>query len=105
MALSLASFAAAPALADCLDTNTTASTNGQQGTGISKDGTHAPLEPNAGLKAPGAQSAQKDGKSMPLATQEGGGDENLATSQQDVEAQQKGGKTAAAQAKDDRCAD
>jgi hypothetical protein len=37
---------------------------------------------------------------MPLATKEGGGNKNLATSQQDVEAQQQGEKTAAAHAKD-----
>jgi hypothetical protein len=37
---------------------------------------------------------------MPLATKEGGGDRNLATSQQDVEAQQQGDKTAAAKAND-----
>jgi hypothetical protein len=37
---------------------------------------------------------------MPRATKEGGGNKNLATSQQDVEAQQQGEKTAAAQAKD-----
>ena len=41
----------------------------------------------------------------PLAPEEGGGDKNLATSQQDIEAQQKGGQTAAAQADDDRCAE
>jgi hypothetical protein len=35
---------------------------------------------------------------MPLAKQEGGGDKNLATSQQDAEAQQEGDKTAAAKA-------
>ena len=35
---------------------------------------------------------------MPLASEQGGGDKNLATSQQDVEAQQKGDKTAAAKA-------
>jgi hypothetical protein len=37
---------------------------------------------------------------MPLATKEGGGNENLATSQQDFEAQQQGEKTAAAWAQD-----
>ena len=42
----------------------------------------------------------KDGTTMPLATKEGGGNKNLATSQQDVEAQQQGEKTAAAHAKD-----
>jgi hypothetical protein len=37
---------------------------------------------------------------MPLAKKEGGGDPNLATSQQDVQAQQKGDKTAMAKAED-----
>ena len=46
----------------------------------------------------------KDGSTMPLAGAEGGGDKNLAMSQQDVEAQQKGDKTAAAKA-DDACKD
>lgn len=103
-ALALTGFAAAPAFADCLDKNTTAAT-GEQRTGIAKDGTHAPLEPNDGMKAAEVQPTQKDGTSMPLAKQEGGGDTNLATSQQDVEAQQKGDKTAAAQADEDRCPD
>lgn len=40
---------------------------------------------------------------MPLATEEGGGNKDLATSQQDVEAQQDGEKTAAAKADDDNC--
>jgi hypothetical protein len=46
---------------------------------------------------------------MPLANQEGGGDKDLATSQEDVAAQQKGDKTAAAKAdenaKSDACKD
>ena len=70
--------------------------------GISKDGTHAPLEapkPDAG------KPAQKTGDTMPLASKEGGGNKDLATSQQDVESQQKGGKTAAAQADENKCKD
>jgi hypothetical protein len=39
---------------------------------------------------------------MPLANQENGGNKDLATSQQDVEAQQQGDKTAAATA-DENC--
>jgi hypothetical protein len=104
IALAIAGFAAAPAAADCLDQDTTASTGSQPKAGIAKDGTHAPLEGDA-KTALNANPAQKDGKSMPLATEEGGGDKNLATSQQDVEAQQKGDETAAAAAKDDRCPD
>ena len=50
-ALSMTSFAAAPAFAECVDTNTTASTSGEARTGIAKDGTHAPLEPNEGMDA------------------------------------------------------
>ena len=42
---------------------------------------------------------------MPLAGEEGAGNKDLATSQQDVEAQQQGDKTAAAQAEADACAD
>lgn len=69
--------------------------------GISKDGTHAPLENPQSADGP----ASKDGKTMPLATEEGGGNKDLATSQQDVEAQQQGDKTAAAQAEEDACKD
>lgn len=72
--------------------------------GISKDGTHAPLESPNSLSQDRKNSAQKDGTTMPLATKEGGGNKNLATSQQDVEAQQQGEKTAAAQA-EDNCKD
>jgi hypothetical protein len=42
--------------------------------------------------------ANKDGNTMPLANQEGGGNKNIATSQQDVEAQQEGEMTVAAEA-------
>lgn len=96
-------FAAAPALAACPDTDTTASINDKASTGIAKDGTHAPLESDAAKSDP----ARKDGKTMPLATEEGGGNKDLATSQQDIEAQQEGDKTAAATAedKDDACAE
>ena len=104
-ALSMTSFATAPAFAECVDTNTTASPSGEARTGIAKDGTHAPLEPNEGMDAANAEPTQKDGASMPLATEEGAGDKNLATSQQDVEAQQEGEPTAAAQADEDRCAE
>ncbi len=40
---------------------------------------------------------------MPLAQQEGGGNKDLAVSQQDIEAQQRGDKTAAAAAEDANC--
>ncbi|MEP9399408.1 hypothetical protein [Mesorhizobium sp. KR2-14] len=70
--------------------------------GISKDGTHAPLEtPQRDAGKP----AQKTGDTMPLASKQGGGNKDLATSQQDVESQQKHGKTAAAQADQNNCKD
>jgi hypothetical protein len=75
-----------------------------QTSGISKDGTHAPLESPNSATQDRKDSAQKDGSTMPLASKEGGGNKNLATSQQDVEAQQQGDKTAAAQA-EDKCKD
>lgn len=96
-----AALFAGQAIAACPDTGTTASVNGETSTGIAKDGTHAPLESND--TAATAESPAKDGKTMPLASQEGGGNKDLATSQQDVEAQQQGDKTAAAQAEDDGC--
>ncbi|WP_457302622.1 hypothetical protein [Phyllobacterium sp. P5_D12] len=46
------------------------------------------------------QTAKKDGQTIPLANKEGGGDPNLATSQQDVNAQQKGDQTAMAKAEE-----
>ncbi len=45
-------------------------------------------------------TVEKDGQTMPLASTEGGGDKNLATSQQDVQAQQKGDPTAMAKAEE-----
>ena len=95
------------ALADCVDTAKSAETSNQPMTApIEKDGSRAPLETQAtgNTETPAhKESAQKDGSTMPLATEEGEGD-NLATSQQDIEAQQHGEKTAAAKAKDD-CSD
>jgi hypothetical protein len=89
------------ALADCVDT-TASTTSGEMKTPpIAKDGSKAPLEvePSDSAKTGTQdQAAQKDGSTMPLASQEGGGDKNLATSQQDVEAQQKGDQSAAAKA-------
>lgn len=72
-----------------------------QTSGISKDGTQAPLQDPQSAEQP----ATKDGNTMPLASQEGGGNKDLATSQQDVEAQQQGEKTAAAQAEEEACKD
>ncbi|RLP28368.1 hypothetical protein [Mesorhizobium sp. YM1C-6-2] len=88
---------AGTAIAAC--PNTSAGKDVNKTAGISKDGSHAPLE---GAE-PSGNKAAKDGGTMPLATEEGGGDKDLATSQQDVEAQQDGEKTAAAKADDDNC--
>jgi hypothetical protein len=103
LATSIMGLSAGGALADCVDT--TASINkDQKPAGISKDGTHAPLETpaqaqnkaGADTNAVDNDTAQKNGGTMPLAGEEGGGDKNLAMSQQDVEAQQQGDQTAAA---------
>ncbi|AZO00633.1 hypothetical protein EJ066_27915 [Mesorhizobium sp. M9A.F.Ca.ET.002.03.1.2] len=97
LATSMIGLTAGTASAKCHDT--TASIDSQAQAGISKDGTRAPLETdaNAGNRAEGGP-ANKDANTMPLANQEGGGDKNLATSQQDTEAQQEGDETAAAKA-------
>ncbi|WP_027170155.1 hypothetical protein [Mesorhizobium sp. WSM3224] len=92
------SVLAGPALAAC--PSNSAGTDQTRTAGISKDGTRAPLQPPA--PQVDKKAAQKDGSTMPLASQAGAGNKNLATSQQDVEAQQQGGKTAAAQA-DENC--
>lgn len=97
-------LSAGSAIAACPDKSASnAGADTEQTAGISKDGTHAPLEtPKASDSA--GKPAAKDGSTMPLAGAEGGGDKNLATSQQDIEAQQQGDKTAAAKA-DDNCKD
>jgi len=116
-ALALSLAFAGSALAECPPTVDKGKT-----AGISKDGTHAPLETadsNAQQKPAqkGATQAplatadsnaqqkppQKDGSNMPLATQGGTENKDLAVSQQDVEAQQQGEKTAAAQADAEAC--
>jgi hypothetical protein len=88
-------LAACPDKTASIDAGDTAKTDR-----IAKDGTHAPLE-----AAKAAEPAAKDGGTMPLESQEGAGNKDLATSQQDVEAQQQGDKTAAAQAAEDACAE
>jgi hypothetical protein len=98
------SLCAGTAIAACPGKSASNRPDTQTTAGISKDGTHAPLEQPNSLSQDRKNSAQKDGTTMPLATKEGGGNKNLATSQQDVEAQQQGEKTAAAQA-DDNCKD
>ncbi|RWN64937.1 MAG: hypothetical protein EOR99_22980 [Mesorhizobium sp.] len=95
LATSMVGLTAGTASATCHET--TASIEAQSG--IAKDATRAPLETdaNTGNRVKGGP-ANKDANTMPLANQEAGGDKNLATSQQDVEAQQEGEKTAAAKA-------
>lgn len=86
--------------------------------GIAKDGNTAPLQPAPGAASgatqnPGMATSQqaqnsgspgqpqgiaKDGSTMPMANQPGGGNTTVATSQQDVQNQQRGGQTAANQA-------
>jgi hypothetical protein len=69
--------------------------------GISKDGTHAPLEdaaaatPQQGAEASAEATGQpaKDGSGTPL-----GADPDVAASAEDAQAQSQGGQTAAAQA-------
>lgn len=103
-AISMTALASGAAIAACPETTGSVSNETTATTGIAKDGTHAPLE-NDAKTGSSADTAQKDGKTMPLAGQEAGGDKNLATSQQDVEAQQQGEQTAAAKAEDDACKD
>ena len=98
------SVCAGAAIAACPDKSASAAaTDTTKTAGISKDGTHAPLETPDSTNSAGKPVA-KDGNTMPLASEEGGGNKDLATSQQDVEAQQQGEKTAAAAA-DDACKD
>jgi len=96
---SILGFAGSPVMADCKDKTGSVAMK-QQPAGIAKDGTHAPLDTNKAASAD-TPTVAKDGKTMPLANQEGGGDKNLATSEQDVKAQQQGDKTAAALAETD----
>ena len=105
-AIAVTAFASGTAIAACPDT--TGSVKNETQKGISKDGTHAPMEnaanskPQIGAASTGTtttstDAVKKSGKTTPLADQGGGVDKNLATSAQDVQAQQKGDQTAAAQ--------
>ena len=97
-------FSSGLALADCVDPDTTASTSDAVKTPeVAKDGSMAPLEsePRANAEQDSADAAQKDGGTMPLSTEEDDGNEDLATSQEDAEAQQEGEQTAAAEAQDE----
>lgn len=108
--IGIAAFTSQPSYADCGDI--TGSTSAQAHTGIAKDGTQAPLEGNSGTQAKAdtptgttttsrdtaANKPQKGGGTMPM-----GENKNLATSNQDVVAQQKGGETAASAGTRDKC--
>ncbi|UXN62894.1 hypothetical protein N8E89_09210 [Phyllobacterium sp. A18/5-2] len=105
-AIAATAFASGTAIAACPDT--TGSVKSETKQGIAKDGTHAPMENAAnsetqtgaastGTTTTSAEAAKKSGKTTPLAEQGGTVDKNLATSGQDVMAQQKGDKTAAAE--------
>jgi len=98
-AVGMAAFVSGPSLAACPEV--TGSVDGKAAAGISKDGTHVPLEGSADTQANASGGVQKDGSTMPLST-----DKNLATSNQDVAGQQQGEETAAAAAADkDKCTD
>lgn len=110
ISIGVAAFTFQPSFADCVDV--TGSVNKEARSGIAKDGTQAPLESGAvtGTRTEsatgttttsadaGGNAPQKEGGAMPM-----GESPNLATSSQDAVTQQKGGKTAAATAADDKC--
>jgi hypothetical protein len=98
------SLASGAAFAACPDTSAAATDTNKTGA-ISKDGTHAPLETADTQANAQGNTVAKDGNTMPLAGQENGGNKDLATSQQDVEAQQHGEKTAAATGDENKCKD
>ena len=122
ISIALVGLTASPVSAACLDEiaslspgTTTGSAAGQAGMAapgrVSKDGTMAPLQTGSTAPASAPATGQtgqrsstghagvaKDGSTMPLASSQGGGDKNLATSQQDAQAQQKSGQAAAAAA-------
>lgn len=101
---------AQPVFADCADGSGTPTQQVQSG--IAKDGSHAPMETKAPAQTqPGpaegtttassdtaAEVPQKDGANMPM-----GENPDVATSSQDAQAQQKGGKTAAGAANAHKC--
>lgn len=105
---SMAALFASQVSADCAE----GASKQQEHAGIAKDGSHAPMEgqaraqpqpgPAEGTTTASSQAAtetpQKDGGNMPM-----GENPDVATSSQDAQAQQKGGKTAAAAASDQKC--
>lgn len=98
-AVGMAALTSGQGLAACADVSGSASNEAKAG--IAKDGTHVPLEGSADGQANATGGVQKDGGTMPLTT-----DKNLATSGQDVAAQQQGDQTAAASADaEEKCPD
>jgi hypothetical protein len=70
------------AIANCHDT--TASVDSEAQPGIAKDGSRVPFETDATADVEGRVEggpANKNGNTMPLANQQGGGNKNIATSQ------------------------
>jgi hypothetical protein len=100
IAIGMAALTSQPSFADCVDI--TGSTATEDRSGIAKDGTRAPMEGSETTQAQknkaDANAPQKEGGTLPL-----GKNPNLATSEQDVVAQQHGDKTAAAKAQQDKC--
>ncbi|MDX3924477.1 MAG: hypothetical protein QHC90_01545 [Shinella sp.] len=93
------------AFAGCVDISESG-TDSNKTAAIAKDGSKAPLETQSGQSAARTDSSEmaaKDGQTMPLADEKGEGNKNMATSQQDVEAQQEGEQTAAARANKGSC--
>jgi hypothetical protein len=120
--VALLTLASGPVSAACLDeiaslspgttTGSVATTGNTAPARVSKDGSLAPMQSGQQAAAgqttgstgsPGqgsspGQGIAKDGSTMPLANNPGGGDKTVATSAQDAQAQQRGGQTASGQA-------
>jgi hypothetical protein len=121
----LLTLASGPVSAACIDeiaslspgttTGSVATTGNTAPARVSKDGSLAPMQSgqqaaagqttgsagasgSTGQPATPGQGIAKDGSTMPLANNPGGGDKTVATSAQDAQAQQRGGQTASGQA-------
>ncbi|WP_181707648.1 hypothetical protein [Chthonobacter rhizosphaerae] len=98
--ISIAALAltAGPALADCAS-ELSALQSGSAATGsVGSSGSDPSGQPRAedAVTTANADALVKDGSTMPLASNHGGGDPHRATSHQDAVSQQEGGQTAAA---------
>jgi hypothetical protein len=118
----LLTLASGPVSAACIDeiaslspgttTGSVGATGTTAGARVSKDGSLAPMQSgqqaaagqttgstgSTGQGSSPGQGIAKDGSTMPLANNPGGGDKTVATSAQDAQAQQRGGQTASGQA-------